>query len=149
MAARKSKLGGKDDGFLHIKPRQAVPHEFVIEALDAVAPVTRAMFSCVAVYVGEKIVFALRDRPNAADDNGVWLATSHEHHESLRGEFPNMRSIGVLGKPDTGWQLLPAAASDFESAALRACDLVLARDPRIGKVPKSRVKKAKKAAIMR
>ena len=24
------KLGGKDDGFLHIKPRQAVPHEFVI-----------------------------------------------------------------------------------------------------------------------
>jgi hypothetical protein len=34
--------------------------------------------------------------------------------------------------------VLPAAASDFEEAALRACELVLARDPRIGKVPKAR-----------
>jgi hypothetical protein len=29
-------------------------------------------------------------------------------------------------------------APDFEEAALRACELVAARDPRIGKVPKPR-----------
>jgi hypothetical protein len=33
---------------------------------------------------------------------------------------------------------------DFEGAALHACDLVLARDPRIGKVPKRRTPKVKK-----
>ena len=44
-----------------------------------------------------------------------------------------MRSIGVLGKPVTGWQVLPADSSDFEEAALRACDLVLAGDPESAK----------------
>jgi hypothetical protein len=56
----------------------------------------------------------------------------------LGREFPNLRSIGVLGKPLTGWQILPADAPDFEQSALRACELVLARDPRIGKVPGAR-----------
>jgi hypothetical protein len=44
----------------------------------------------------------------------------------------------MLGKDVTGWQVLPADAPDFEEAALRACDLVLAGDPRIGKVPGAR-----------
>jgi hypothetical protein len=96
------------------------------------------MFGCVAVYVEERIVLILRDKPAAAADNGVWLATTAEHHDSLRREFPHLRSIGVLGKEVTGWQLLPADADDFEEAALRACELVLQGDPRIGKVPKPR-----------
>jgi hypothetical protein len=51
-----------------------------------------------------------------------------------------MRSIQGLGKALTGWQVLPADAPDFEEAAFLACELVGARDPRIGKVPKSRQK---------
>ncbi len=51
-----------------------------------------------------------------------------------------MRSIQLFGKEVTGWQVLPADAADFEEAAMRACELILARDPRIGKVPKSRGK---------
>jgi hypothetical protein len=75
----------------------------------------------------------------------VWLATTVEHHESLRGEFPHMRSIGVLGKDVTGWQVLPMDAPDFEEAALRACELVVARDPRIGKVPKAKTSRKGRA----
>ncbi len=96
------------------------------------------MFGCLAVYVEDKIVLVLRDRPTASADNGVWLATTEEHHTSLRREFPSLRSIGVLGKGVTGWQVLPADSPDFETGALRACELVLARDPRIGKIPGSR-----------
>jgi hypothetical protein len=119
-----------------VKPRRVEPFPFVLDALAELPIRTRPMFSCLAVYVAEKIVFALRDRPTEKQDNGVWLATTHEHHESLRLEFPNLRSIQVLGKKVTGWQLLPADAPDFEEAALRACELIIARDPRIGKVPK-------------
>ena len=90
------------------------------------------MFGCLAVYVEEKIVLILRDKQDHAADNGVWLATTKEHHESLRREFPNLRSIQVLGSRVTGWQVLPADDSDFETMALRACDLILAGDPRIG-----------------
>jgi hypothetical protein len=93
------------------------------------------MFGCLAVYVKDTIVFILRDRQNEPSNNGVWLATTEEHHASLRREFPSMRSLAGAGKDVTGWQVLPADADDFEEAALRACDLVLARDPRIGKEP--------------
>jgi hypothetical protein len=118
--------------------RKTIPHEFVLDALASLSPRTNPMFGCLAIYVGEKIVLILRDKPTATDDNGVWLATTHEHHESLRRDFPNMRSIAVLGKKPTAWQTLPADADDFEDAALRACELVLAGDPRIGKVPGAR-----------
>ena len=127
------------------KPRKPIPHEFVLEALCMLSPATRPMFGCVAVYVGNKIVFALRDKPDRGADNGVWLATTDEHHESLRGEFPNMRSIQVFGTPVTGWQVLPADAPDFEESAIRACELIAARDPRIGKIPKPRRGAAKTA----
>ena len=132
-----------DDSRFAPKPRKPVPHEFVIEALSPVATQTRLLFGCIAVYVENKIVLALRDKATAPLDNGVWLATTEEHHESLRLEFPNMRSIGVLGKEVTGWQILPSDSPDFEQAALRACELIIARDPRIGKIPKSRSKKRK------
>jgi len=123
------------------KPRKSVPHEFVLDAMAELSPWTRPMFGCLAVYVGEEIVLILRDKRQPAADNGVWLATTVEHHESLRREFPNMRSVGVFGKEVTGWQVLPAGAPDFEEAALRACELIAARDPRIGKVPKARARR--------
>jgi hypothetical protein len=132
-----------EDSLFLAKPKKAVPHEFVLEALGELSPSTRLMFGCTAVYVREKIVVILRDRRGGDADNGVWLATTEEHHESLRVEFPHMRSIAVFGKKVTGWQVLAADAPDFEESALRACELIAARDPRIGKVPKPK-KRAKK-----
>jgi hypothetical protein len=126
--------------------RKPIPFAFVLEAIDSLSPETRPMFGCLAVYVREKIVLVLRDKRDGAADNGVWLATTPEHHASLQQEFPNMRSIGVLGKKVTGWQLLPAEASDFEESVLRACDLIVARDPRIGKVPVRRLPRVTKPA---
>jgi hypothetical protein len=120
---------------MQAKLRKRPPHEFVLEVLGPVVTATRPLFSCLGVYVGAKIVMALRDKPTAPDDNGVWLATTEAHHESLRAEFPYMRSIRVFGKPVTGWQILPADAPDFEESALRACELIAAGDTRIGKVP--------------
>ena len=106
------------------------------------------MFGCLAVYVEDKIVLILRDKRDPAADDGVWLATTTEHHESLLREFPNMRSIQVLGKAVTGWQVLPSGAKDFEEAALRACELIVSGDPRIGKVPGAR-RKGKTKSVKR
>src|SRR5271169_2481258 len=84
-----------------LKPRKAVPYEFVLDAIASLSPKTRPMFGCLAVYVEEKIVLILRDKAGAHPDNGVWLATTKDHHESLRRDFPSMRSIEVLGKDVT------------------------------------------------
>lgn len=142
--ARKSKSSHNqsflqlNDDLFDAKPRKSVPHEFVLDAIATLSPKTRSMFGCLAIYVQDKIVFILRDKGDQTADNGVWLATTEDQHRSLRREFPNMRSIQVLGKKVTGWQVLPDDAQDFEEAALHACDLVLAGDPRIGKVPGKR-----------
>ena len=138
-----------------VKERKRVPFEFVLDALFALSPETRPMFGCLAVYIGDKIVLILRNKDNGGVDNGVWIATAKEHHESLRDYFPNMRSIQVLGKAGTHWQVLPSDAADFEESALRACELIIAKDTRIGRVPKSRrggtapATKARKSAKQR
>jgi hypothetical protein len=172
MSKRMSRSPGKTaspplhDAPFAVKQRKPIPHEFVLDAIAALSPQTRPMFGCLAVYVQDKIVLILRnkDTPDQTADNGVWLATTEEHHQSLRQEFPNMRSIqvlskkvlskkvltkNVLGKKETGWQVLPADAEDFEEAALHACELILAGDPRIGKVPGARRAKPPKKAAKR
>jgi len=133
-------------GSLVPKRRKPIPHSFVLEAISTLSPYTRPMFGCLAIYVKDKIVLILRDKPKNTADNGVGLATTQEHHRSLRREFPNMRSIQVFGKPVTDWQVLPADAPDFESAALRACELVMAGDARIGKIPGARTSKFRSKA---
>ena len=87
-----------DDPLFAVKQRKVIPHEFVLEAIAALSPRTRPMFGCLAVYVEDKIVLILRDMRDQTVDNGVWLATTKEHHESLRREFPNMRSIRYSGR---------------------------------------------------
>ena len=112
-----------EDTLFAIKQRKAVPHEFVLDAIAPLSPETRSMFGCLAVYVQDKIVLILRDKRDGTADNGVWLATTEEHHQSLRREFPNMRSIQVFGKKVTGWQVLPADAKDFEGPRCASANL--------------------------
>lgn len=100
------------------------------------------MFGARGIYVDGKIVFIMRDRPTSVNDNGVWLATTGEHHASLLSDFPAMRSIELFGPGPTGWQVLPIDSDDFEDSVLRACQFVRNGDPRIGKIPKRPVSHA-------
>ena len=134
--SRHARVLPQDDSPIAARKRKPGPHPFVLDALAGLSPETRPLFGCLAVYVGDRIVLALRDKGGETADNGVWLATTKEHHASLRREFPNLRSIQLLKMKVTGWQVLPADAPDFEEAALHACELIVARDPRIGNVPK-------------
>lgn len=123
--------------------KKPIPFDFVLEALAEAEPATKPMFGCTAVYVGDQIVLILRDKEDSPEDSGVWLATTGEHHESLQRDFPNMRSIQLFGPGTTGWQILPMDADDFEESVFKACELILRRDARIGKVPQIKKKKAK------
>jgi hypothetical protein len=143
---RKGSLTPFGDDRVAVK-RAKVPFEFVLDALEPLEIATRPMFGCTAVYAGEKIVMVLRDKGPTDPDNGVWLATTAEHHASLGKEFASMRSITVFGPGVTGWQVLPEGADDFEESVLRACAMVHAGDARIGKVPARKKKKAEGAPV--
>jgi hypothetical protein len=125
-----------------LKKKTPIAFCFVRDELFAIEPRVRPMFGCHAVYAGEKIVLILRDRESHHRDNGVWIATSREHHESLKKVIPSLRSIEVLGgNQQTNWQNIPADASDFEESVLLVCSMILKSDPRIGRTPKPRKKK--------
>ncbi len=123
------------------KPKQQPPYAFVLEALAPLEPEVRRMFSGFAVYIGDRIVCMLRDHLRSPQDNGLWLVLSETMQPAdaqLRREFPSLRPIELLGDKIGHWLLLPSNGHDFEKEALHACDLLLWRDSRLGRVPKSR-----------
>src|SRR5580692_10977441 len=123
------------------KPKLKAPHAFVLEALAPLNPEVRRMFSGFAVYLGDRIVCMLRDHAKSPRDNGVWLVLSDGTNPAdpeLRREIPSIRSIELLGDKIGHWLLIPSDSPGFEMEALHACDLLLRRDPRLGRVPHSR-----------
>lgn len=129
-----------------VSKRKSPPYPFVLEALAPLQPEVRPMFSGYAVYLGDKIVCMLRDRPTYPEDNGLWLVFSETtptdekglSRKDIRKDFPSLRPIGRLGGVIAHWHLLPADSPNFESEALHVCDLLLRHDPRLGRIPKSR-----------
>lgn len=85
-ARRKRAVHPPDDRGFAVRRRTPIPHEFVLEPMEPASLITRPMFGCLAVYVQEKIVFILRDKADSPTDNGVWLATTEKHYDSLRRE---------------------------------------------------------------
>jgi len=135
--------------------RKAPPYPFVLEALASLEPEVRPMFSGYAVYIGDKIVLMLRDSPKIPEDNGLWLVFAEQAEAtlaltnkpgSLRKKLPSLRTIGILGGVIKHWLLIPSDGPNFEADAQQACELILAHDPRIGRIPESRKSKSRKTA---
>jgi hypothetical protein len=122
------------------KEKKSIPFNFVLENLHRADPIVKQMFGCHSVYIGEKIVLALREKND--EDSGVWIGTSKEHHESLKKDFPSMRSIKLFGPGTSGWQIIPKDAHDFEESVNKLCDLILKKDVRIGNIPKKKKKRS-------
>lgn len=123
--------------------KKKIPYGFVMDELASLEPTIRPMFGCHALYIGPKIVVILRNRPDHAYDNGVWIATTIEHHESLKKDFLSMRTIELFGSDVSSWQNIPADSDYFESEVLKLCRFINLGDERIGKVPKPKKKKLK------
>lgn len=121
------------------------PFPFVLEALEPLQPEIRRMFSGFAVYVGDLLVCMLLDHVKHPKDNGVWVVLAEgvdpkggAEIRGLRKEFPSLRKIEMLGGVIGHWLVIPADGKDFEREAGRFCELLLRRDGRLGRVPKSR-----------
>lgn len=113
-----------------------IAFSFIVEELDSLSPLIKPMFGCHSIYIGEKIVLFLRNVNKEPLENGVWVATTPEGYESLSKEFASMLPFNRPKPGQSPWFLLSPNAPDFEEAALKACEMILSRDPRIGRAVK-------------
>lgn len=121
-----------------MKVPQKIAFDFVIEQLYSRHPQVKPMFGAHGVYVDMKIICILRDKESYPNDNGIWIASPSDNHESLKKLIPVLRKIEMFGQNASDWMLIPADEDDFETYANIFCGLVLQGDFRIGKLSKAK-----------
>ena len=112
-----------------------IPFDFLFDYLIPLDIEVKHMFGMWSVYSNEKILMILRDRKDNPETNGIWIATSQQHHKSLKKDLPSLRSISTykVGFKETEWQILPVDSNDFEESVRKVCELIKRNDQRIGK----------------
>jgi len=115
---------------------KTVPYNFVLDYLpDSV--VLKYMFGWYYIYWGKKLMIVLSKVAKRAEWDGIWIATEIEHHESLFKELPELQPFFMDGvERQSNWLLLPADAEDFETSAIKICELISHGDIRTGRITK-------------
>jgi hypothetical protein len=115
-----------------------VPYDFVFDYLPQNV-VVKPMFGMYYLYFNKKIMLILRKASKNLDMNGIWIATSKEHHQSLEKDIPALVDFIDNGEMhDSNWRLIKDDHDDFETAAIQVCELIAHGDKRIGKETKAR-----------
>src|SRR5262245_21921974 len=122
----------------HVNAKKKVPFAFPIEELGALSPEVKPMFGRFAVYIDEKMILFLYDQEKWPDFKGVSLATTPEQYRDLAQEFSSTRDAEPQKIGKHPWLLLPSSAVDFEEQVLKACEMILSGDPRIGRAPEEK-----------
>jgi hypothetical protein len=126
--------------------RKKVPFGFVLDELNSLSPMIKPMFGGFVIYIGEKMTLFLYDQEKYLEFKGVSLATTPEHYPSLAQEFPSTSNVEPKKISKHPWLLIPSSAVDFEEQALKACEMIMNGDPRIGRIPEEKkIRPAKKA----
>jgi len=115
---------------------KAVPYNFVLDYLpDSI--VLKYMFGWHYVYWGKKLMVVLSKTQKRPEWDGIWIATEREHHESLFSDIPELQPFFMDEvERESNWLLLPADAEDFETSAIKICEMVAHGDTRVGRFTK-------------
>lgn len=114
--------------------KQQFPFPFVLDELAPIRPTIKRMFGFTSVYLEERLLCSLRDSEKQPGTNGMWLYTTTRHLESLAREFPQLPKRQLWRSGEKAWVVLASRLEIFEEYALKACELILDGDRRIGRV---------------
>ena len=118
--------------------RSPIPFPFVLDELFSLRPTIKRVFGFTYLYLGERLLCALRDNKKQTGSNGMWLFTTTEHLESLGAEFPELSRRYHWRSGKNAWLILPSKVGEFEEYAFKACSLILNGDRRIGRISRGR-----------
>ena len=118
--------------------RGQTPFPFVLDELSSLRPTVKPVFGFTYVYLGERLLCALRDSETKKGSNGMWLFTTTEHVDSLAREFPELSRRYLWRSGKNAWVILPSKLGEFEEYAFKACELMVNGDRRIGRVSRGK-----------
>ena len=110
------------------------PFSFVLEELASLRPTVKRMFGFTYVYLDDRLLLSLRKSRKQPGSNGVWLYTTADQLESLGSEFDKLSKRYLWRSGKNAWVILASKLEDFEEFALKACELILQGDRRIGRL---------------
>ena len=123
--------------------KKQIPYDFILEELTSLDLLTRPMFGCTAIYVGDKIMLVLRKKEKMDLDTGIWVCIPDEFVDEMKKKFPVLKGVTFFESEDSVWQCLRETEEEFEELALTFCKMIKKRDPRIGRTPKPKKLKTK------
>jgi hypothetical protein len=110
-------------------------NEWVLDAFEGHPTFfTKRMFGGLAAYLFERQMLVLVEPTKTGRWrwHGVLVCTDHEHHSSIRAEFPALAPHAVLRK----WLFVDSTHDDFESTMERVSRRMAGNDGRFGIQPR-------------
>ncbi|MFT3933973.1 MAG: hypothetical protein QM726_10190 [Chitinophagaceae bacterium] len=113
--------------------KKQIPFDFLLDYLPP-SVVIRQAIGMYYIYWDKKIVLTFRLISKNPQHNGLWIPTKKEHHDDLKAAIPAITDFVFDDKLITSqWLHLKDDHDDFETAAIRICELIASRDKRIGR----------------
>ena len=109
-------------------------NHFVLDELSPLRPTIKHAFGTTYVYLAERLVCGLRNSEKQPSSNGLWLFTTTEFVDSLATEFDELPKRYLWRNGKNAWVILPSLLAGYEEYALKACELILNNDRRIGRL---------------
>jgi hypothetical protein len=110
-------------------------NEWIFDAFaERVTFFTKRMFGGLAAYLHERQMLVLVEPTQTGrwKWHGVLVCTAHEHHASIRADFPALKPHPVLRK----WLYIDSTHRDFESTVQSVAKQIARNDPRFGVAPR-------------
>jgi hypothetical protein len=110
-------------------------HEWIVEPFaEHRTFFTKKMFGGLAAYLWERQMLVLVEPTKSGrwKWHGVLVCTSHEHHASIRAEFPALTPHRVLRK----WLFIDSTHEDLESTMEGVAKRMARNDRRFGVTPR-------------
>ena len=111
-------------------------NEWILEAFDGRPTFfTKRMFGGLAAYLHERQMLVLVEPTKTGrwTWHGVLICTDHDHHPSIRAEFPALRPHRVLRK----WLYIDSTHDSFTSTMEGVAEQIARDDQRFGILPRA------------
>ena len=111
-----------------------LPYPFVLKLLYPVRPAIKKVLGCYGLYLQDTLVLLLRDQETSPEYNGVFVGTMPEFYTELQQDLHKSFMDIDLDGSHNSWIFISEDLPDFEAKVQKACDMIKAADPRIGRL---------------